>query len=80
MATKYGFWKPTEKDSNIKIRGTNNVIGTKKTLVYYKGRAPHDVKNHEVYIIMIIPSQSFLVFVVKSIVQKQKFMILKHLA
>ncbi|GAU33580.1 hypothetical protein TSUD_359580 [Trifolium subterraneum] len=45
-ATKCGFWKPTGKDRNIKIRGTNNVIGTKKTLVYYKGRAPHDVKTN----------------------------------
>lgn len=39
-ATKYGFWKATGNDRNIKVRGTDKVIGTKKTLVYYKGRVP----------------------------------------
>ncbi|CAK8560555.1 unnamed protein product [Lathyrus sativus] len=39
-ATKYGFWKATGNDRKIKIRGSDKVIGTKKTLVYYKGRVP----------------------------------------
>ena len=38
--TNKGFWKATEKDRSIKIRGTNNVIATKKTLVYNKKPAP----------------------------------------
>lgn len=44
-ATKTGYWKVTGKDRNIKKRGTNSVIGTKKTLVFYKGRAPRCVKT-----------------------------------
>ncbi|RDX66749.1 NAC domain-containing protein 91, partial [Mucuna pruriens] len=44
--TKAGFWKPTGKDRSIKIRGTNNVIGTKKTLVFYEGRSSHGVKTN----------------------------------
>ncbi|KAJ1390612.1 NAC domain [Sesbania bispinosa] len=34
--TKTGYWKITGKDRNIKTRVTNKVIGTKKTLVFYK--------------------------------------------
>ncbi|XP_013444518.2 NAC domain-containing protein 62 [Medicago truncatula] len=37
--TEFGFWKATGKDHSVKIRGTDEVIGTKKTLVYYL--APH---------------------------------------
>lgn len=44
--TEAGYWKLTGKDRNIKIRGTNNVIGTKKTLVFYKGRSSHGVKTN----------------------------------
>ncbi|KAL2336313.1 hypothetical protein Fmac_010759 [Flemingia macrophylla] len=35
--TKAGFWKPNGKDRQVKSRGTNDVIGTKKTLVFYEG-------------------------------------------
>lgn len=45
-ATKCGFWKATGTDRNIKIRGSNNVIGTKKTLVFYEGRVPSGVKTN----------------------------------
>nr|QSD99822.1 NAC family transcription factor [Melilotus albus] len=38
--TKNGFWKATGKDRNIKIRGTNEVIGIKKTLVYHEDSVP----------------------------------------
>jgi hypothetical protein len=47
-ATKGGFWKPTGKDRKIKIRGTKNVVGIKKTLVYYERRAPDNVKTNYV--------------------------------
>ena len=45
-ATNHGFWKATGQDRNIKARGTNNVIGIKKTLVFYEGRASHGVKTN----------------------------------
>ena len=45
-ATNAGYWKTTGKERKIKTRGTNNVIGTKKTLVFYKGRVPRGVKTN----------------------------------
>ncbi|KAL2336310.1 hypothetical protein Fmac_010756 [Flemingia macrophylla] len=44
--TECGFWKPTGKDRDIRTCDTNIVIGTKKTLVYYKGRVSHGVKSN----------------------------------
>ncbi|GMY30079.1 NAC domain-containing protein 7-like [Fagus crenata] len=50
-ATKAGFWKATGRDKAIYSR--HSLIGMRKTLVFYKGRAPNGQKSdwimHEVF-------------------------------
>ncbi|KAK8636169.1 hypothetical protein V6N13_004877 [Hibiscus sabdariffa] len=41
--TSAGFWKSTGADRPVSYGG--RVIGTKKTLVFYKGRTPHGLKT-----------------------------------
>jgi hypothetical protein len=47
-ATKAGYWKATGRDKEVynTIEGVVVLIGMKKTLVFYKGRAPRGDKTN----------------------------------
>lgn len=42
-ATKMGYWKATGKDRRVNSQARS--VGQKKTLVYYRGRAPHGIRT-----------------------------------
>ncbi|XP_024968997.1 protein CUP-SHAPED COTYLEDON 3 [Cynara cardunculus var. scolymus] len=45
-ATSAGYWKATGKDREVYSSGSGRtLLGMKKTLVFYKGRAPHGEKT-----------------------------------
>eukprot|EP01018_Ginkgo_biloba_P038472 Gb_35048 [translate_table: standard] len=45
-ATEAGYWKATGKDREIFRGRTTTLVGMKKTLVFYKGRAPKGEKSN----------------------------------
>ncbi|PUZ38640.1 hypothetical protein GQ55_9G213300 [Panicum hallii var. hallii] len=44
-ATKTGYWKATGKDRVVHEQGTRALVGMRKTLVFYRGRAPNGQKT-----------------------------------
>ncbi|KAL1826019.1 hypothetical protein DCAR_0313647 [Daucus carota subsp. sativus] len=44
-ATTSGYWKATGKDRTVVDPRTNCIVGMRKTLVFYKNRAPNGVKT-----------------------------------
>ncbi|ONK79607.1 uncharacterized protein A4U43_C01F8090 [Asparagus officinalis] len=44
-ATKSGYWKATGKDRTVYHPKTRGIVGMRKTLVFYSGRAPNGVKT-----------------------------------
>lgn len=45
-ATEAGYWKTTGKDKEIYHGGSQVLVGMKKTLVFYRGRAPKGEKTN----------------------------------
>ncbi|ONK69516.1 uncharacterized protein A4U43_C05F23800 [Asparagus officinalis] len=45
-ATSAGYWKTTGKDKEIFNSQSSELVGMKKTLVFYKGRAPRGEKTN----------------------------------
>ncbi|KAL3517708.1 hypothetical protein ACH5RR_020297 [Cinchona calisaya] len=44
-ATTTGYWKATGKDRTVLDPNTRSIVGMRKTLVFYKNRAPNGIKT-----------------------------------
>ena len=44
-ATTSGYWKATGKDRKVEDPATQEVVGMRKTLVFYRNRAPNGIKT-----------------------------------
>ncbi|XP_010523851.1 PREDICTED: NAC domain-containing protein 69-like isoform X2 [Tarenaya hassleriana] len=71
--TENGYWKVTGRDRSIK--GTSKkVIGTKKTLVFYRGRVPSGIKTdwvmHEYHSSALTPDKG--IYVLCKVIHKSK--------
>lgn len=44
-ATTSGYWKATGKDRTVLDPTTREVVGMRKTLVFYRNRAPNGIKT-----------------------------------
>lgn len=44
-ATTSGYWKATGKDRMVVDPGTGEIVGMRKTLVFYRNRAPNGIKT-----------------------------------
>ncbi|KAM1153180.1 NAC domain-containing protein 21/22-like [Malus sylvestris] len=44
-ATSTGYWKATGKDRLVMEPGTGEIVGMRKTLVFYRNRAPNGIKT-----------------------------------
>jgi len=44
-ATTSGYWKATGKDRTVLDPTTQEVVGMRKTLVFYRNRAPNGIKT-----------------------------------
>ncbi|XP_023554678.1 protein CUP-SHAPED COTYLEDON 2-like [Cucurbita pepo subsp. pepo] len=44
-ATTCGYWKATGKDRTVVDSSTGEIVGMKKTLVFYRNRAPNGIKT-----------------------------------
>ncbi|XP_030531954.1 NAC domain-containing protein 2-like [Rhodamnia argentea] len=63
-STPSGYWKKTGADRNVKARNTSRVIGTKKTLVFHRGRGTKGVKTnwviHEYHLLTIDSNRTYV--------------------